>query len=76
MQLSIIAAVVSWSTYEQMPGSGLSHVVIGLGVAWLLTVFPFWIFGLVRRFWIRRKPGVLARNQPTHHDVDLFPPLR
>lgn len=76
LQLVIIAAVVCWLIYDKAPGSGLAHGVVAVGAAWLLTVFPFWIIGIIRRYWRRRQTRVLRRNHAPEQDVDLLGPQR
>lgn len=72
LQLAIIIGVVCWSIYDNAPGSGLAHVIVGIIAAWVLTVLPFWLFGKVRRYWRRRQARILASDQPAHHGADLF----
>lgn len=76
LQFGIVAGVICWLIYEKAPGGGLAYGVFALGVAWLLTIFPFWLIGKTRRGWRRGKARILARYHAPEQNIDLLGPHR
>jgi hypothetical protein len=71
LQASIIAAVMCGNIYWRWTPNGFLAAMLGVGVAYVLTILPFILIGRIRRYLIRPS-GAIGRNEAAQHRLNLL----